>query len=181
MTIQIQEIFGSNGYYINRDGLVTKQNRTINSRAGGHKKRYLRVSINGIDHYLQRLVLAAFVGECPKGYQACHNDGNPHNNKLSNLRWDTPSNNSKDKIKHGTNGAGELNSMSKISNEDAAAIIHSYCFLENKILSDIFKIGRASVSGIATGKIRYNDQCVDFYEKNKLTAKERINRYRNAN
>jgi hypothetical protein len=37
----------------------------------------------------------------------CHNDGNPLNNKLDNLRWDTFLNNSLDMIKHGTIGGFE--------------------------------------------------------------------------
>ncbi len=48
------------------------------------------------------LVLEAFVGPRPKGMQACHNDGNPDNNRLDNLRWDTRDANERDKQKHGT-------------------------------------------------------------------------------
>lgn len=50
-----------------------------------------------------RLVLEAFVGPCPPGMEACHNDGDPSNNALSNLRWDTKSANMLDKLLHGTN------------------------------------------------------------------------------
>ena len=31
-----------------------------------------------------RLVLEVFVGPCPPGMEACHNDGDPHNNWLDN-------------------------------------------------------------------------------------------------
>lgn len=48
-----------------------------------------------------RLVLEAFVGSRPDGLQGCHNDGAKTNNALSNLRWDTPSANSRDAIEHG--------------------------------------------------------------------------------
>lgn len=47
------------------------------------------------------LVLEAFVGPRPEGYDGCHNDGDPTNNHLSNLRWDTRSANSYDCVKHG--------------------------------------------------------------------------------
>lgn len=50
---------------------------------------------------IHRAVLEAFVGPCPEGMEACHNDGNGSNNVLSNLRWDTRSNNTHDQIKHG--------------------------------------------------------------------------------
>jgi hypothetical protein len=32
----------------------------------------------------------------------CHNDGDPFNNAVTNLRWDTRSGNLRDKIAHGT-------------------------------------------------------------------------------
>ncbi len=65
--------------------------------------------------FVQRLILLAFIGEPPIGYQACHIDGVRTNNKLDNLRWDTPSNNSIDKIKHGTSHIGQNHPMAKIT------------------------------------------------------------------
>lgn len=53
---------------------------------------------------VHRLVLFAFIGNCPGGYQACHNDGNPANNKLNNLRWDSNRNNQLDRRRHGKSG-----------------------------------------------------------------------------
>lgn len=51
---------------------------------------------------VHRLVLEAFVGPCPDGLQACHGDGDKCNNRLSNLRWDTPKANMDDMKRHGT-------------------------------------------------------------------------------
>lgn len=51
---------------------------------------------------VHRLVLEAFVGPMPKGIVCCHNDGNPANNHLDNLRYDTVQGNILDKFKHGT-------------------------------------------------------------------------------
>lgn len=51
---------------------------------------------------VHQLVLMAFVGPCPPGLQCCHNDGNPANNRVENLRWDTPLSNSRDAVKHGS-------------------------------------------------------------------------------
>ena len=52
---------------------------------------------------VHRLVLEAFVGPNPAGMMGCHNDGNPGNNRLDNLRWDTGSENSLDTVRHGRN------------------------------------------------------------------------------
>jgi len=54
---------------------------------------------------VHRLVLEAFVGPCPDDMEGCHKDGDPSNNYLGNLRWDTSSNNTYDQIKIGTHYA----------------------------------------------------------------------------
>lgn len=51
---------------------------------------------------VHRIVLEAFVGPCPAGLEGCHNDGDPTNNCLVNLRWDTHQNNNLDKRRDGT-------------------------------------------------------------------------------
>lgn len=56
---------------------------------------------------VHRLVLEAFIGPCPDGMECCHNDGNPFNNNLDNLRWDTQSANMMDRVLHGTSNRGE--------------------------------------------------------------------------
>lgn len=59
----------------------------------GGDKRTIRVHV---------LVLEAFVGPRTEGMVACHNDGNPSNNLVANLRWDTMAANMADKKRHGT-------------------------------------------------------------------------------
>ena len=51
---------------------------------------------------VHRLVLEAFIGPCPAGMEACHEDDDPTNNTLANLRWDTPSENQFDRVRRGT-------------------------------------------------------------------------------
>lgn len=48
------------------------------------------------------LVLEAFVGARPDGAVTRHLDGDPSNNKLSNLAWGTQSENNFDQVRHGT-------------------------------------------------------------------------------
>lgn len=61
------------------------------------------------------IVLEAFEGKCPEGLQACHGDGNPLNNRKTNLRWDTPKANQHDRIRHGTTLRGQQNPLSKLT------------------------------------------------------------------
>jgi hypothetical protein len=48
------------------------------------------------------LVAEAFIGPRPKGKQVAHNDGDPTNNRASNLRYVGQAENEADKKKHGT-------------------------------------------------------------------------------
>src|SRR5262245_14917428 len=87
------------------------------------QQKYLKVNLhrNGKKHLkcVHILVMEAFVGRCPPGMEACHNDGNPTNNDVSNLRWDTHKSNCADKQTHGTIAAGERNGRSKITESQA--------------------------------------------------------------
>lgn len=76
--------------------------RPDTSKPSGH----LRVTFcsGGVTqrYFVHRLVLSAFIGPRPEGMESCHNDGNPKNNLINNLRWDTKSANARDRRRHGT-------------------------------------------------------------------------------
>jgi hypothetical protein len=50
---------------------------------------------------VHQLVLEAFVGPKPEGFECCHADDDPTNNRLENLRWDTQCANAADRIRNG--------------------------------------------------------------------------------
>ena len=50
---------------------------------------------------IHSLVAEAFIGPRPEGMHVCHDDGDLHNNRVENLRYDTPSENSRDVVRHG--------------------------------------------------------------------------------
>lgn len=97
------------------------------SNPSGH----LRVSLGKGDlRYVHVLVLEAFVGPCPEGMECCHWDGDPSNNRLDNLRWDTPKANHADSVRHGTavfapgtsSTRGEGNPSSKLTEDQVREI-----------------------------------------------------------
>lgn len=63
---------------------------------------------------VHRLVLEAFVEPCPPGKQVAHNDGNPRNNRLENLRWATAKENIADRAAHGRTASGDDNGSAKL-------------------------------------------------------------------
>ena len=76
--------------------------RTPLSTGGGYP--FLRLSAQGKTQVrtVHSLVAEAFIGPRPEGREVCHNDGNPANNRLDNLRYGTSSDNQLDKVRHGT-------------------------------------------------------------------------------
>ena len=90
------------------------------------KNGYLRVNLheNGknLNAFVHRIVLGAFVGPCPNGYQACHYNGIKDDNRLDNLGWVTGAENQKHRENHGTALYGENNPSAKITNEQAIEI-----------------------------------------------------------
>lgn len=74
-------------------------------RPATHKAGYRMLGLSGggqkISRQLHRIVLDAFVGPLPDGFVSCHNNGDPGDNRLENLRYDTPRANNLDKVRHG--------------------------------------------------------------------------------
>lgn len=73
-------------------------------------------------YMIHRLVLEAFVGPCPRGHEACHNNGNPADNRLENLRWGTREDNLRDIVRHGTRRKGDSHGRAKLTAKDVYAI-----------------------------------------------------------
>ena len=83
-------------YRMNREGIYRWKIRILSTL---RKKPYKRICLGKKMFLVHRLVLLAFVGPCPVGMEGCHFDNDATNNRLSNLRWDTLSNNQKDRVR----------------------------------------------------------------------------------
>lgn len=156
MKIVYKELKDFPGYRVGSDGSFWS--RWV-KRAAGYKKgsvriltdtwkqvpmqlgsqKYLRAWIYGVgNRKIQHLVLEVFVGKCPKGLIACHNDGDPTNNDVSNLRWDTSKSNTADRIKHGTDCRGSKHWKAKLTEDQIRSIKEEY-FNPNVLKKDLAK------------------------------------------
>lgn len=75
---------------------------------------------------VHRLVLEAFVGPCPDGHEACHENGDKSDNRLANLRWDTRKANQHDRRRHGTHMEGEAHPMAKLGPTEVMRIREAF-------------------------------------------------------
>jgi hypothetical protein len=81
---------------------VTKYMKSVMLRPGKMASGHQFVMLGrGNGFTVHTLVLNAFVGPAPEGMECCHNDGVASNNLVSNLRWDTRSENVLDCFRHG--------------------------------------------------------------------------------
>ena len=100
--------------------------------------------------YPHKAVLEAFVGMRPIGMEACHNNGDPFDNRLENLRWDTTRNNQLDRIKHGTSNQGERCAAAKLTEAQVRAI-RADTRLQREIAVD-YGVRENAISRIKSGK-----------------------------
>lgn len=111
----------------------------------------VRLQMNGKTefHYIHRLVLQTFVGPCPDEMECCHWDGNPTNNHVSNLRWDTHKNNGADSIRCGALPRGENHHNSKLTEIDVQFVRHwlrrGYT---QTLIAEKFGVSRRSIGDI---------------------------------
>jgi hypothetical protein len=105
-------------------------------------------------HAVHRLVIRAFLGLPDKGMQTCHNDGNPANNHIDNLRYDTVINNHKDKQKHNTIRCGEKCAWATTNNESVIAMRNRRAAGESlpSIAKD-YNMSKANISRICRGEL----------------------------
>lgn len=154
------------GYFVSDDGVVLsyrspKQTQrlcpvVLKPRAGkyGHCSVQLCRDGNEPQSFLvHALVMAAFVGPRPPQADICHNNGNPMDNRLSNLRYDTHKNNHADQQLHGTSNAGSKNGRSKLTAERVADIRMRLARGEHRnTVAVIHGITETTVRDIKTGR-----------------------------
>lgn len=99
-----------------------------------------------------RLVLEAFVGPCPAGLQCCHANDDPWDNRLENLRWDTPKANAKDRARNGKDVIGEDHAHAVLTRD---AVLVARLAADNgfgiKQLSRAFRVNASTIQKAISG------------------------------
>lgn len=105
-----------------------------------------------ITRLVHQIVAEAFIGPRPAGMEVAHNDGNPANNHVSNLRYATPRENTHDKVRHGTILAGSAVATAKLTSDQVASIRSMVGKRTLQSMADEFGVSIAQVSRVANGK-----------------------------
>lgn len=164
---QWRPVLGYEGSYSVSDlGRVRAEPRVVKHSRGGDMRRVgglLRLNVSGYYPTVQlcrngkiklrtvhSLVLEAFAGPRPHGAEGCHNDSNPFNCALSNLRWDTRAGNFGDMIANGTRRRGAKHPLAKLTEDQARAIRNDARL--HKVIAAEYGIDRTNVGHIKRGK-----------------------------
>lgn len=167
--VEYRDILGFPGYRVGNDGSVwCCRGRGGLRGAIGADWRRLSVKITADGYHrvtlvmpgirrevvVSVLVLEAFVGPRPNGMQACHfPDRDRANNRVGNLRWDTPKNNIADMALHGTVLVGERNHKAKLTADQVREMRSMReSGLSHRQLSEIFGVSKHQVQLIVNGR-----------------------------
>ena len=117
--------------------------RVVDMQAG---KKWHRVRVH-------RAVLMAFRGLPPEGRElGCHGDGDRSNNRLDNLRWDSPRGNASDKVAHGTQLRGEVMHQAVLTEGQVLAIHAAISAGASRwSLAKEYGVSYGAIHGISTG------------------------------
>jgi HNH endonuclease len=138
-TVSYLPVPGFPAYLVGSDGSVWRDLRgSKDGRKPPRRRRlkpaidrgYLKVGLSrdGKLHRVSvhKLVLLAFVGDCPEGCECRHLNGVSTDNRVGNLCWATHAVNMQDRKRHGTSLDGQNNPSSRLSWRDVAAIRRDY-------------------------------------------------------
>lgn len=171
------KIFGFKDFYrVNADGIV--QTRLLNgnkfsvnntgewktltqskSRTDRHGGFYVNVSLKISDNptrfkpvRVHRIVAEVFLGKIDKGMEVDHIDGDRTNNRLSNLRIVSHSENIKSAKERGVFDKGQNAFRGKLKKDDISIILQMISEgYNNTEISKIFNIDKSNISRIRTG------------------------------
>ena len=103
---------------------MTVCERILNPSIGSHGYKVVNLSVGGKPKgfTVHSLIALAFIGSRPSGSDVCHQDGDPLNNALTNLRYDSRLENVRDAQRHGTHIRGEKVGNSKLTEAQARVI-----------------------------------------------------------
>ncbi len=116
-----KQIDGHLEYEVSDHGRVRRNGGVLKPYDGGNGYLKVGLSARGVvsKFSIHRLVAGAFHGPPPQeGMDAAHWNGDRHDNRASNLRWATRSDNMRDMLRHERTAKGERNGHARLTSQD---------------------------------------------------------------
>lgn len=142
------------GIYVSKDGRVfssisAKERKQYKTNSG-----YLCVHAEyGKNKTVHSMVLETWSGPRPKDFEASHLNGIKTDNRLSNLKWCSRSENQFHRVAHGTDNRGEKHPLAILSKKDFPAILR---LIERgktqKEVGEIFGVCTGSINSFLKGR-----------------------------
>ena len=114
--------------------------------------KIVRFGFNNEKYHQQvgRMVLMAFVGMPDNDQGCCHNNSNPSDNRIENLRWGTQKENMQDRMEIGNYPIGEEHPLASLKNKQVLEIYNS----DERVidLANKFNTTTATISSIKKGR-----------------------------
>ena len=96
--------------------------------------------------------MLAFKGDCPKGREVAHIDGDQQNNRLENLMYATPLENNRHKAIHGTQPVGSKMWNAKLTEQDVIDIRSKSPQISYAKIAKEYKVSLMAVANVITRK-----------------------------
>lgn len=147
-------------YKVTRDGTVwsvhTSPTRELTPWTGPRGYQSVRLYRDTESYFklVHRLVLMAWDRVPRPGEQCRHLNGDPSDNRLSNLAWGTAQENQDDRARHGTKCIGEAHPMAQLSAEEVLAIRRRYRDedVSQQELGASYGVGRSMIGRVVRGE-----------------------------
>ena len=95
---------------------------------------------------VHQLIALTFLGPCPEGMEVLHNNGDPTDNRSSNLRYGTKTENILDVFRQGGR-------WRKLNTDDVEAIrFGNWCGISSTELSLMFNVSYTTIRKVLTGR-----------------------------
>lgn len=148
--VSIRQVNGFDRYFVSEDGRVFSELNPAPRKAGGYREVKLRRAGRTHGKLVHRLVAEAYVPGA--GEHVRHLDGDPTNNRSSNLAWGTAAENAGDKIRHGTTLRGEKNHQAKLLASQVAEIRQALQTEKRSVIAARYGVATRTISAIANGE-----------------------------
>ena len=151
----MRQIPGFPNYLLTEDfeifSLATQRNLILRLNRDGYLEVYLKPSKyhKKVRIGIHQIICLVFYGECPKGMEIRHLDGNKLNNNNDNLRYGTKLENSRDKYKHWNYSINTKGFVKKLKEEEVVIIKRKLKEgISVRKLSRDYNINRTSIRAI---------------------------------